>query len=186
MKFLKWFLIVVVVIMALFFFVVGPIMKSQTKKHSPQKTAVYTQNDMDLSVSYSSPFKKGRDIFGALVPYGQTWRTGANEPTTFVTGSDVSIMGQSLPSGTYSIWTVPNADTWTIYINSKVPDWGVSMTTDGMKPSHNAKHDAVTVSVPVERLASPLENFTIDFEEKETVHLTLAWDTVKVSVPIRN
>ncbi|MGY8916073.1 MAG: DUF2911 domain-containing protein [Flavobacteriales bacterium] len=92
MKVFKWILIVIIVIGALFYFVAQPYLTEQTKKNSPEKTATYNEDGMDLTVNYSSPFKKDRIIFGDLVPYNVVWRTGANEPTTFTTATDINIM----------------------------------------------------------------------------------------------
>jgi len=186
MKFLKWFLIIVVVLVGLFFFVIGPYMKTQTKKHSPQLTATYHKQGMNLAVAYSSPYKKGRVIFGELVPYGETWRTGANEPTTLTTETPIKLKGQNLPAGTYAIWTQPNAKSWTVYFNEKVPDWGVSASLDGMKPDHNSQYDIVTVEVPVKQLTQSVESFTIAFEEEPQLQLTLTWDTTKIGIPLSN
>src|SRR5580704_13439277 len=68
---------------------------------------------------YSSPRMKGRKIYGDLVPFGEVWRTGANEATTFVASADVMVGGKTMPAGTYTIFTVPKADKWTLIINKK-------------------------------------------------------------------
>ena len=81
MKVFKWIAIVLVAFLLLFFFIGMPYLREQTKKHSPEQNVHYTKNGFDLSVNYSSPFKKNRVIFGQLVPYDQVWRTGANEAT---------------------------------------------------------------------------------------------------------
>src|SRR5688572_21647276 len=97
-KFWKWFLIVVVslgVILFAFF----KVMQYQTKKASPEETAEYKNNGKDIKVEYCSPSKRGREIFGSLVPYNEVWRTGANEATTFETATDLTISGKKLPAG---------------------------------------------------------------------------------------
>ncbi|WP_394749809.1 DUF2911 domain-containing protein [Spongiimicrobium salis] len=186
MKFLKWTLIVIGVLALLFFFVIGPYMKTQTKKHSPEQSATYVDQDskLDLLVNYNSPSKKGRVIFGELVPYDQVWRTGANEPTTMTTNSTIAVKGKNLPAGTYSIWTIPREKKWTVIFNSNIPDWGVSLGVNGMEPSWDEAHDVIKVEVPVEDLKEVVENFTIDFTVEDQLYLTLAWDTTKVRVPI--
>lgn len=161
-------------------------MKEQTKKHSPEKTATYTKNGMDLSVTYSSPFKKGRVIFGELVPYGVVWRTGANEPATFTSATDVKIMDKSLPAGSYSLWAKPDAESWTIIFNKDIPDWGVTISSGGSETTRDAEFDVLQVKVPVEVLSTPKESFKIDFEDTEQTSLTLSWDKTKVSVPVNN
>ncbi|RKN80063.1 DUF2911 domain-containing protein [Ulvibacterium marinum] len=184
MKFLKWFLIVLVVLMALFFFVGKPYMLKQTKKKSPEKTVTHIKDDFDLSVTYSSPFKKGRVIFGELVPYDAVWRTGANEPTTFSTKTDVKIIDKNLPAGTYSLWTRPQREYWTIMFNKEVPEWGVTFLSGGSETSRDESQDVIQVQVPVEKLPSPQESFTIGFEDGEQLYLGLFWDDTKVKVPI--
>ncbi len=186
MKFLKWFLIVIVALALLFFTVGKPYLQEQTKKHSPEKVSTYTKHGMDLSVKYSSPFKKGRVIFGELVPYNTIWRTGANEPTTFTTGTDIKIEGNELPTGTYSIWTNPNPESWSVMFNKEVPEWGVTLLSGGKETTRNPEQDVVTVEVPTEKLPSPQESFIIDFEDSDKTYLTLSWDETKVKVPIEN
>lgn len=185
MKILKWIVIVVGVLALLFYFIAMPYLREQTKKHSPQKTAVYTEGGFDLSVQYSSPFKKGRVIFGELVPFNVVWRTGANEPTTFTTNSDIAIIDKDLPAGTYSLWTEPKPDSWSIMFNAEVPDWGVTISSGGLATTRDPEKDVLLVEVPVITLPSPVESFTIDFEEEQgQLYLALYWDTTKVRAPI--
>lgn len=170
-------------LVALFYFVIGPIMKSQTKKHSPEQTIAYTQGNLHVDVFYNSPAKKGREIFGELVPYGEVWRTGANEATTFESDEDVVINGQTLLAGKYSLWTIPNKDKWTVIFNSKMYGWGVKFTNQ--KASRNQKYDALVTEVPVSNSITSMEQFTISFAEEDanTLVMILAWD--KVVVPIK-
>ncbi len=184
MKILKWLLIVFIVLAALFFTVGQPYLKGQTKKHSPEKTATYSENGLDLSVHYSSPSKKDREIFGALVPYGIVWRTGANEPTTFTTASDIKITDKNLPAGTYSLWTEPNPESWSVIFNKEVPEWGVTILSGGKETTREPESDVVQIEVPTEELSSVQEYFTIAFEDSEALYLTLSWDRTQVKVPI--
>lgn len=186
MKFLKGLLIVVIVLVLLGFFVGKPYMKKQTKKHSPERTATYTEKGMDLSVNYSSPSKKGRIIFGELVPFDTIWRTGANEPTTFTTTSDVTIKGQNLPAGTYSLWTKPNPEQWSVIFNKEVPGWGVTILSGGKDTTRDPEQDVVSVEAPVLSLAQEIEKFTIGFDENGGTQMCLSWDSTKVCVPIEN
>lgn len=182
----KWILIVIAVFVLLVAFVGMPYMKEQTKKHSPQKTATYSQNGMDLTVSYSSPFKKGRVIFGELVPYDIVWRTGANEPTTFTTTTDIKIIDKKLPAGSYSLWTKPSKESWNVMFNKEVPDWGVTVLSGGKDTTRDPAMDVVQVEVPVTNLSPIAESFTIDFDEGDQLYLTLFWDATKIRVPISN
>src|SRR5260370_35442116 len=78
-----------------------------------------------VTSEYSSTNMKGRKIFGELVPFGQVWRAGANEATTFVTSSDVVVGGKTVPTGSYTIFTIPAVDKWTLIINKKTGEWGI-------------------------------------------------------------
>ncbi|WP_289041288.1 DUF2911 domain-containing protein [uncultured Zobellia sp.] len=184
MKFTKWILIVFAIVGLLFFFVVGPYMRTQTKKHSPEKTAVYTNNGMDLSVNYSSPSKKDRIIFGELVPYDVVWRTGANEPTTFSTASDIKIDGKNLSSGVYSLWTRPGRQTWSVIFNKNIPDWGVSILSGGKETTRILEEDVIEIEIPTEQLAETVEHFTIDFDNTGQLYMRIMWDKTLVKVPI--
>ena len=184
MKFLKWFFIVIAVLVLFGVFVGMPYMKKQTKKHSPEKTASYTENGMDMSVNYCSPSKKDRIIFGALVPYDVVWRTGANEATTFTSTSDIMIIDKKLPAGTYSLWTKPKNESWTVIFNKEIPDWGVTILSGGKETTRNAEQDILQVEVPVDFMPHSAEFFTISFEEKEQLYLSLFWDQTKINIPI--
>ena len=186
MKFLKWILLVIAVLVLAFFLGGKSYLREQTKKHSPERTATYNKNGMDLIVNYSSPFKKDRNIFGELVPYGVVWRTGANEPTTFTTGTKIKVGGMPLAAGTYSLWTRPNKKSWEIIFNSEVPDWGVTILSGGKETTRDSDWDVVEVTVPVKELPKPEESFTIHFDEGDKVYLSLSWDKTKVSVPIEH
>src|SRR5271170_8246855 len=77
-----------------------------------------------IKTNYSSPRMKGRKIYGELVPFGEVWRTGANEATTFVTSADVVVGGKTVPAGSYTIFTVPGPDKWTLIVNKKTGESG--------------------------------------------------------------
>ena len=184
MKKLKWILLIIVALIALVMFVGMPYMQEQTKKNSPEETNTYNKNGMDLSVNYSSPSKKDRVIFGELVPYDVVWRTGANEPTTFTTGSDIKIIDKTLPAGTYSFWTKPGKDSWGIIFNKEVPDWGVTILSGGKKTTRNQEADVVNIEVPSEQLTTVQEKLFIGFEDGQQLYLSLSWDQTKIKVPI--
>ena len=78
-----------------------------------------------IKVDYSSPRMRGRKIFGGLEPYGKVWRTGANEATSFVTDADLTVSGKEVPAGSYTLFTIPNPDKWTLIINKKTGEWGI-------------------------------------------------------------
>lgn len=165
MKLLKKILIGIAVLTALIYFVAIPYIHKEAKKFSPSKTAIVDLEGSSVEVDYSSPSKKGRIIFGELVPYGKIWRTGANEPTTFVTTQQIKIIDKTLPAGRYSLWTIPNKETWKVIFNTEIPEWGVTRV-DGNQTTHEAKHDYITVEVPARKLQEPVEDLSINFEDK--------------------
>lgn len=180
-KFLKWGLIILAAL-AVVFMITFKVMQGQTKKHSPEQTVEFTQGDAKVSVFYNRPYKKGRKIFGELVPYGEVWRTGANEATTFSTNKDLRIDGQPLPPGKYTLWTIPEKDYWTIIFNNKQYPWGVNFS--GVA-SRDPAADVLQVRAPVTAPAGIVEQFTIRFEEGDEPALILEWDDARVAVSMQ-
>lgn len=149
----------------------------ETKQYSPAETASYNSNSINIEITYSRPFKKGREIFGDLVPFGEWWRTGANEATTIRLSRDVSFSGDVLKAGYYSLVTFPGESEWQIVFNNTIPDWG----TDYLPES-----DALRVNAKVEKLPEVVEQFTIDFSEEDgSPVLIIAWDRTKVTTPFK-
>ncbi|AXT20065.1 DUF2911 domain-containing protein [Flavobacteriaceae bacterium AU392] len=180
-KIIKWFLIIVI-ILGIGLFGAYKYMISQTKKASPEDTVVYNQEDLNLSVFYNRPSKKGRVIFGDLVPYGKVWRTGANEATTFETNKDISINGKKLPAGKYSLFTIPGKNSWEIIFNSKSYSWGVKGRNEA---SLEREFDALVTNVSVSEISEVEELFTISFENTPDLALLLSWDQTKIVIPIQ-
>ncbi|MBB6459544.1 DUF2911 domain-containing protein [Flammeovirga kamogawensis] len=157
-------------------------MIKETKKHSPKIEENYAFGTTEINLVYCSPFKKGRVIFGNLVPYGHVWRTGANEPTTITTNVDLKINGKILPAGEYTLWTVPESDHWQVIFNSKINDWGVQF---GGKASRDPKFDVLEVAETVKNLDSSVESFKIWVDtplEKDTYYLHFSWDKIQVDL----
>jgi hypothetical protein len=155
-------------------------MQSQTKKHSPEQNVALKVNDLELSVFYNQPSKKDRVIFGELVPYDEVWRTGANEATTFTTNKSINFGGIMVDPGTYTLWTIPGREKWTVILNKGEYGWGVSMK--GVA-SRVAEKDVAAVVVASEQLNNVVEKLTIELNDNP-VRLDLMWDLTKVSVPI--
>lgn len=178
-KYLKWTLIIAGgLIVALFVTYQVMVMRNRTK--SPPGTAVYEQGDLRLTVDYSRPSKRGRTIFGDLVPYGDVWRTGANEATLFTTSQALRIDGQPLPAGTYALWTIPGEDQWAVIFNQKEYSWGINF--DGSSP-YDPSGDVVTANAPRRTLPEPIEQFTVRFAESPLA-MVLEWDDTQVNVPL--
>jgi hypothetical protein len=160
----------------------GIQLRKQTKALSPEAKTVYASDDLELAVFYSRPFKKGRKIFGDLVPYGELWRTGANEATVFATSKDILVDGRILKRGRYQVITVPYPDHWSIIINSDIPGWGIN--TENGKVYHNIKEDVLVFDAPVTKQTTFTEQFTISIDENPSLALSFLWDSTKVTVPL--
>lgn len=171
--------LVVVVLLAGFL-----IFRYNTKSHSPEAQATFNEGDLSITVLYNGPFKKGRVIFGGLVPYGKTWRTGANEATTFSTSKDLLIGNKKLPAGDYSLWTVPGEQSWQVVFNSNIPNWGIDVLNNGVA-AREEEHDVLIVEQPVLTTEKEFEQFTISLEKTDDmIELVFAWDKTLVAVPI--
>jgi len=177
-------LLIILSIIALGLFLYSTFVENIFEKRlSPKDTVKFELNDLKLKVFYNRPFKKDRKIFGALVPFNQVWRTGANEATTFETNKALDIKGMQLPAGKYTLWTVPKDSVWTVIFNSKQYTWGVDSE---MKPMWDPNYDALNIDIPIENINHTVEQFTIAFDNStDKLFLTMAWDDVKVSVPLK-
>ncbi|MGC3948326.1 MAG: DUF2911 domain-containing protein [Chryseolinea sp.] len=182
---MKRFLIVTGVAVAALIVLAGVtrfLVNKHEKSFSPEENISYKQDDVNIHVFYNRPFKKGREIFGALVPYGEVWRTGANEATTFETNQDLLIEGRTLRKGKYTIWTIPNAETWTVIFNSEYGQWGIG--PDGLA-NRDAHRDVLSLEVHAVQTDREFEQFTISFEKVgEDLEMVIIWDKTLVAVPI--
>lgn len=182
-KVLKWLAIVIGVIVLICFAGFQYMMYS-TKKHSPQETVIYQADGYDIEIEYCRPYKKDREIFGGLVPYGEVWRTGANEPTQFITKSDLKIEGEVLPAGTYTLWTIPGSKEWEVIFNKGAYDWGVDWDNKAMR---DPALDVISTTVQKLRNFKVLEQFTIDIKPNPELPdapaiLMIGWDYTRADV----
>ena len=152
--------------------------QDKSKRPSPPAQASWDLGGgKSVTIDYSSPRTKGRKIYGELVPFGQVWRTGANEATTLVTPVDLTIGGTAVPAGSYTIFTVPNKDKWALVISKKTGEWGTDYP--------GQSNDLARVDMKVSALSSPMENFTISFEKAGSgANLNIDWDTTRASVMV--
>jgi hypothetical protein len=132
----------------------------------------------DFSVEYSSPGVKGRKIWGALVPLGEMWRTGANASTKLTASKDFTFGDKAVPAGTYALLTIPGASSWTVILNKNLGIQG----TNG----YDAKDDVARVDV-TPGATGPRERMTFLFSDTtdEATRLDLEWEALRVSVPIK-
>src|SRR5215469_8535176 len=156
------------------------VMAQQDKSKRPSPPA---QAKLDLgagksiTIDYSSPRAKGRKIYGSLVPYGEVWRTGANEATTFVTTADLNVGGTTVPAGSYTLFTIPSKDKWTLVLSKKTGEWGTEYP--------GASNDLARIDMKASTLPSTVENFTISLEKAGAgANLNIDWETARASVQI--
>ncbi|MTI30326.1 DUF2911 domain-containing protein [Xanthovirga aplysinae] len=145
---------------------------------SPLSVTTMKFEDTYVKITYSRPHKRGRETFGSeLAPFGEVWRTGANEATEITLTGDIKLNGHKIKAGTYSIFTIPQKEKWTVIINKGLGQWG---TYD-----YDKSLDLVRFEVPVEMTEIIFEPFTISFEEKNKDNvLSMQWDKTKVSIPL--
>ncbi len=130
-----------------------------------------------VTTDYSSPRMKGRKIYGELVPFGEVWRTGANDATTLVTSAAINVGGTAVPAGSYTIFTVPAADKWTLIINKKTGEWGI--------PYKYESDELARVPMKVSKLDAPVENFTLAYDKTGSgCTLRMDWETTRASVDV--
>lgn len=142
---------------------------------SPPATASGKIGKAEVTIKYSSPAVKGREIWGGLVPYGKVWRTGANEATTITFSNDVIVEGQKLNAGTYALFTIPGENEWTIIFNKTAKQWGAFKYDQG--------EDALRVKVKPVASKTMNERMKIDVKSKgkSAGVVTIMWE--KVAVP---
>jgi Protein of unknown function (DUF2911) len=143
----------------------------------PAKAECKLPDGKTIHVDYSSPRLRGRVVYGDLVPFGEPWRAGANEATTFVTDTALDVGGKAIPAGSYTLFTVPNKDAWTLIVSKQTGEWGI--------PYPGESYDFTRAPMKVSKLSAPLENFTIGFDQSGggcSMHLD--WETTRASVQI--
>lgn len=148
-------------------------------RSSPVQIVTTRYKETYLKITYGRPQKKGRPVFGKLVPFDQIWRTGANEATEITVTTDILINQQPLKAGTYTLFTIPGNTNWIIIINSDVGMWG--------SYNYNSKKDVLRFEVPATSTgAAVFESFTISIDSKnDKASISLAWDTTQVSFPVQ-
>ena len=130
-----------------------------------------------VAVNYSSPRRRGRTIFGDLVPYGEVWRAGADDATSFVSNVDVTVGGKAVPAGRYTLFTLPTQTKWSLILSKVIGEWGI--------PYPGANHDFARMEMKVSRLPTLVENFTISFDPAgNTCTMKLDWETTRAAIDI--
>jgi hypothetical protein len=155
----------------------APAAAPAAARSSPRDSASASIGNATVLVDYGRPSRRGREIFGGLVPYGAVWRTGANAATTLVLGGDVELGGRPLKAGTYTLYSLPARDGWTLIVSGQTGQWGTE---------YNAGRDVMRVPLETSRAPTPVDTFTISAEGGEGEgRLVFAWDTLQGAVALR-
>lgn len=149
---------------------------SDKPRVSPNSSVSQTIGVTEVTISYGRPGVKGRTVWGELVPYGQVWRTGANEATTISFSKDVIIESEPLPAGNYALFTIPKEEEWIIVFNKNAQQWGAF--------NYDAEQDALRVKVKPQA-ASPREWMSFSFEDLSPNGATAVLRWEKLAVPFK-
>jgi|SRR5271165_387065 len=147
---------------------------------SPGATTKQRVGLTDIEVVYSRPSMRGREVFGGLVPYGEVWRTGANNATRISFSTPVKLEGTPVAAGTYELFTIPGKDEWTVILQKAAKQWGAY--------AYDPKNDVARVTAKPVALEAPYETFTIGFNDirDESATLNLVWERTRVRVKLEN
>ena len=147
---------------------------AQQKPASPPATATGKIGAATVTIVYSQPSARGRKIMGGLVPYGEVWRTGANEATTIEFDKPVKIEGKDLAAGKYALFTIPGENEWTIIINKDVKQWGAF--------KYKQEDDILRVPVKPAKTPAPVETFNIAVGKDD---IQLKWENTAVAFKVK-
>lgn len=167
-----------------------------SRRPSPVGIARTHIGDAYVKVTYGRPYMRGREIFGEntsdmtyLVPFGEIWRTGANEATEITFTEPLRIDGHRVEVGTYAIFTIPGRDEWQVHFSPQLGLDGTAQfnpATGEFEPAYDRSEDVLTIDVPVHRLDDSIDQFTISFDETETgADLVLRWERTEVRIPFQ-
>ena len=147
-----------------------------TAQLSPADSVRATVGNAHIAIDYSRPSRRGRQIFGGVVPWGQVWRTGANAATSFTTDAPLDINGVTVPAGSYTLWSIPSPSGWKLIINKQTRQWGTV---------YHAEQDLARIDMQTAALPTPVEQFQITVEPTsgQAGVLALQWDTTRAYVP---
>jgi hypothetical protein len=156
-------------------------LNAQIKSPQPSPTATISQavGVSNISIEYSRPGAKGREIFGGLVAYDKIWRTGANKATKITFGENSLFGDKKVREGEYSLFTIPGKEEWTILLNSDTELWGTG--------KYDEEKQACQIKVPVTKTIDFTESFTIEFGSFSSfsAEIILSWANTKVIIPVK-
>ena len=152
----------------------------KTPQPSPTATIIQKVGVSDISVEYSRPGAKGREIFGDLVPYGKMWRTGANKATKITFNEDCIFGGKNIKKGSYSLFTIPDMNVWSVLLNNDTELWGVG--------DYDKKKQVCNIETKVINSKDFTESFTIEFGKFKSFSSTMSlkWANTQIDIVIES
>jgi hypothetical protein len=151
---------------------------AQGNRVSPHETTELTLNGKKITVTYGRPYMKGRKIMGGLVPFGQVWRTGADEASVLKTEADLMIGNLAVPKGSYAIFTLPTETGWKLIVNKVADQFGAF--------DYDEKQDLGRVDMKVDKTSAPVEQFTISLAKSGAGGvIKMDWENTSASVDIK-
>jgi hypothetical protein len=147
---------------------------------SPMDVALFRgeNNEPMARVLYSRPQTRDREVFGKLVPFGEVWRTGANEATEITLYQDLMVANKTIKKGTYTLFTIPKENEWTIILNNSTNIWGAY--------DYHVEKDVARITVPVRKSPVPIEALSMNFaESNDGATLFIGWDDRYVQIPFK-
>jgi hypothetical protein len=149
--------------------------QDKSKRESPPaKVSEKISSGATITIDYSQPSVKGRTLGKEIAPFGEVWRTGANEATTFETDKDIQVEGKALSAGKYSFYTIPGADKWTLIFNKTWKQWGTV---------YKEAEDELRVDVKPSKASTPTEKMT--FQIAKNGQVNLLWGDTKVNFQVK-
>jgi hypothetical protein len=146
--------------------------KKKKQRPSPAAETTVSLNGKNVSIKYSSPSMRSRKIFGDLVPFGKVWRAGANEATALHTDADILLGTLAVPAGDYTLFVIPEADSWTLIVNKQTGQWGLT---------YNQDQDLGRTKMTLSKVA-PVESYKMTLSANK---LTLEWEETAASVALK-
>jgi len=159
----------------LFFMGLNLLQAQDDDMPSPHATASNTVNGVEVKIDYHQPGVKGRKIYDGLVPYGAVWRTGANNATKFTVSENILFEGKELKKGSYALFTIPQADSWTIILNSEADQWGAY--------NYDPDKDVLRVNVKPYKINDSVERMTFTISDKGKINY--AWEHVGFTASVK-
>lgn len=161
-------------------FLRGATLEEAAERPSPLEATAFTVGSTEGQICYGAPSARDREVMGALVPYGEPWRTGANEATALHLEGPAVVGGIPLEAGSYSLYTIPAEGEWEVFVNSNFERWGIPISPEVRES------DVGSFTVQPESMDEFVETMQIEWQQDDqnAGHLVLQWENTRVPIPV--